>query len=195
MKEQNIFVKFKKYAAISLSLICFLFFSSSHSNINHAQIINPPNKIFYSVANKEYTYIFKISDKLVGTGEINLSVENNKIKGTALGLGMTNQCNIDFFTDIKGIVDTSEGNIKISVHGKGKPQGILLPGKVSYEGPLKGFLLGKTVTLKGDVKINGSLARLGGFRSKEDLTIEITDTSLARALSQIQNKKNLALYN
>ena len=196
MKEQNISVKYKKYVVISLFLICLLFLSTKNGNINHAQIINAPNKIFCSVANKEYTYNFKMSDKLIGTGEVNLSVENNEIKGTAVGFAMTDQCEkIDFLTDIIGLVDTANGDIKVSVNGEGQPKGILLPGKVSFEGPLKGSLNGKTVKLKGNVNIKGGLARIAGFKNKEDLTIEITDTSLARSLNQVQNKKNLALYN
>jgi len=170
MKEY-ISSRYKKYVVISIFLICLLFFSSKHGNINHAQIINPPSRILCSVANKEYTYNFKISDKLIGTGEVNLSVENNAIKGTAVGFGMTDQCDLDFLTNIKGLIDTASGDIKVSVNGKCEPKGLMLPAKVSFEGPLKGFLEGKTVRLQGNVNIKGGLARMAGFRNKEDLII------------------------
>lgn len=195
VQEDNISFRYKKYVVISIFLICLLFFSDKHGGINHAQIINPPSRILCSVANKEYTYNFKISDKLVGTGEVNLSVEDNEVKGTAVGFGMTVQCDLDFLTNIKGLIDTANGDIKVSVNGKCEPKGLMFPAKVSFEGPLKGFLEGKTVRLKGNVNIKGGLARMAGFRNKEDLIIEIEDTTLARSLNRIQNKKNLALYN
>ena len=82
----------KKDKKLVVLVLMLLFISTSKVNINHAKTITNCTQDI----SKEFAYTFKVSDKLDGAGEILLSIENNLIKGTATGLGMTCQCNIDF---------------------------------------------------------------------------------------------------
>ena len=179
----------KTYFSIVLALM-LLFVSTSKVNINHAKIISPDYA--KDMCSKEFAYTFKVSDKLDGKGEILLSIENNLIKGKATGLGMTCQCNIDFETTVQGKVDDLNGKINIAVNGIGDPLGIPLPGKVTFQGPLEGYLKDGKVFLAGKVNIKGCLAHYAGFNKVEDLLIEIPDSSLAKAFKELQSRKSLA---
>ncbi|MBI3591580.1 MAG: hypothetical protein HY094_09430 [Candidatus Melainabacteria bacterium] len=177
----------------TLLILILLFMSTNTVNINYAKLLNEGRtSSYYDISTKEFPYIFKVSDKLQGTGSILLSVEDSKIKGTATGIGKVCQCNIDFQTKIDGDFNGSNGSINIAVDGVGDPVGILPPGKVTFQGPLKGSLTDKKLTLTGKVNIKGSLASYAGFKNIEDIIIEIPDSTLAKTFKQIQNKRSLA---
>ncbi len=162
--------------SISLILILIIFLA----NNNHASAINPiKTNIFSDFQGEKVHYTFKVSDKLIGSGVMDLSLQKNKITGIATGLGMSCQCNVDLNTNIDGLINTSTGNINVTVCGTGKPRGIPIPGKITFNGPLKGALNSKSLTLSGEVNIEGRLATLGGFKNKEDILIEIQIDSLA----------------
>ena len=169
-----------------IKVIAFLFFilistlSFGSTKRNYANAINPAktNSLF-SFCGEKLNYTFKVSDKLIGSGIIDLALEKNKIKGIATGLGMACQCNVDFNTNIDGLINKATGNIDVTVCGIGNPIGILIPGKITFNGPLKGYINNKSLTLTGRVNIKGKLATLGGFKNKEDILIEIQGSSLA----------------
>ena len=167
--------------------------STNTVNTNYAKLLNEgKSSSYYDLSTKEFPYIFKVSDKLQGTGSILLSVEDSKIKGTATGIGKACQCNINFQTKIEGDFNGSNGSINVAVAGIGDPIGILPPGKVTFQGPLKGSLTNEKLTLAGKVIIKGALASYAGFKNTEDIIIEIHDSTLAKAFKQIQNKRSLA---
>ncbi len=141
---------------------------------------------------EKLNYTFKVSDKLIGAGLIDLTLEKDKIKGIATGLGMSCQCNVDFNTNIEGSIDKHTGDVYITVSGIGKPIGILLPGKITFNGPLKGYIKNKNLTFRGKVNIKGALASLGGFKKKENILIEIEGEALANIFKK-QSKDKLAL--
>ena len=170
---------------LKLIKIAFLFIlvsilPFSNTNKNYANAINPiKQNSLVNFCGEKLSYTFKVSDKLIGSGIIDLALEKNKLKGIATGLGMSCQCNVDFNTNIEGSVNKRTGNIDVTVCGIGKPIGILIPGKITFNGPLKGSVNNKSLTLSGKVNINGKLATLGGFKNKEDILIEIQGSSLA----------------
>ena len=190
INKQEKYIK-KFYYSVFLAL-ALIFISTGSANINHAKTINEIKAITYDIPIKEFAYSFKIADKLTGTGEIKLSVKNNKIRGIATGIGKTCQCKVDFYTNIEGFLNSSNGDIAIEVDGTGDPLGIPLPGKVSFQGPLKGFLDNEKLSLVGKVNIQGCLARYAGFNNTENIIIEIPDSTLAKAFKQIQDRANLA---
>ena len=185
----------KNLNLIKISAFLFLLsliLSFGSTNRNYANAINPVKINSLVISGEKLNYTFKVSDKLIGSGVIDLTLEKNKIKGIATGLGMACQCNVDFNTNIDGLINKATGNIDVTVCGIGNPIGILIPGKITFNGPLKGYINNKSLTLTGKVNIKGSLARCAGFKNTEDILIEITDPFLARALKQIQNQRNLA---
>lgn len=166
------------YLTTSIFLILILILCSS--NNNHASAVNPvKTNIFSDFQAEELHYTFKVSDKLIGSGVMDLSLQKNKITGIATGLGMSCQCNVDLNTNIDGLINIPTGNINVTVCGTGRPIGIPIPGKITFNGPLKGALTNKSLTLTGEVTIKGKLATLGGFKNKEDIVIEIQVDSLA----------------
>ena len=181
-----------------IKIIAFLFiltsiFPSGTANKNYAHAINPV-KISTPIdfSGEKLNYTFKVSDKLIGSGIMDLTLKRNKIKGIATGLGMTCQCNVDFNTNIDGLINKSTGNIYVTICGIGNPIGILIPGKITFDGPLKGYLNNNNLTLIGKVNIKGKLANLGGFKNMENIKIEIEGSSLANIFKK-QSKDKLAL--
>ena len=165
------------YKSLVLAVICFLFFINSS---NHAKLIP-----YFGTYEKKFLYTFQIGDKLVGNGEMLLTIKKNKIEGTAIGLGMTSNCNVELCSMINGIIDLNKGKIDVNIIGEGDPTGIILPGKINFHGPLKGFLQHKKFNLTGKVNINGRLASLAGFKKSEKLQVIISDPSLLIALKNI----------
>ncbi len=173
-------------------ILILLFVSTNTSNINYAKMINQKEIICNEIPTREFPYTFKVSDKLAGNGTILLSFEKNKLSGKASGLGMTCQYNVNFLSNITGSLDDSNKKLNVEMEGIGDPIGILIPGKVTFRGPLKGFLSNGKVCLAGKVDILGGLASLAGFEKKEDILIEIQDPSLAKTFKKIQSSEDLA---
>lgn len=169
-----------------LTALLLVFLSTFAVNINYAKLIQIGDSL-YDLPSKELPYTFKISDKLNGDGQLTLSIEDNKIKGIANGIGKVSQCNVDFLTNIDGNVDYKTGKINIEVTGTGDPQNIPLPGKITFKGPLKGTLDGEKISLTGKVNINGYLALTAGFNSTENVLIEISDPYIAKVFKQLKN--------
>ena len=176
----------------TLIALCLIPMFANSSNIYHAKVINNPLKIIDTDLSKEFVYNFKISDKLIGNGDIKLTINGDKITGFASGLGMTCQCNVDLKTEISGEINKHDGSIVINVSGIGDPLGIPIPGKVTFKGPLNAFPENEKISLIGKVEISGRLARYGGFNNIEDLVIEIPDVYLSKRFIELQSKKNLA---
>ncbi len=174
------------YSVFLFILISALPFCST--NKNYANEINPvKTNTLIDITGEKLNYTFKVSDKLIGSGVMDLTLEKNKIKGIATGLGRACQCNVDFNTNIEGLIN--KGNIDVTVCGIGDPVGIPIPGKITFNGPLKGFISSKGLTLVGKVNIKGKLASLGGFKNKEDILIEIQGASLVNIFrKQIHEK-------
>lgn len=177
---------------IVLLLISFFLSTFTGENINYAMVLNQHGtKASNSTNQNEFDYTFKVGNKLEGDGQIKLIIEKNEIKGTAVGIGMTIQCNVDFLTKIHGKVNPKRG-LEISVDGIGDPIGIPIPGKITFQGPLKGFVHDKKLSLTGKVKIKGALARCAGFKKTEDILVEIPSSYLVKAFKKIQKQDFLA---
>lgn len=182
-----------------IKIIAFLFiltsiFPAGTTNKNYAHAINTVQiSTPINFCGEKLNYTFKVSDKLIGSGIIDLTLRKNKIKGIATGLGMACQCNVDFNTNIDGIINKKTGNINVNVHGTGNPIGILIPGKITFNGPLKGYIKNKILILEGKVNIKGKLASLGGFKNKEDILIEIQGASLANIFKKPLHEKLASL--
>lgn len=168
-----------RYPFVAL-LVILVFLGTSTTNRNHAMLINHCNDVVYNFPDeKDLTYTFKVADKLIGNGEMKLSIQNNRISGIARGMGKVTCYDIDFHTNIYGALDCLNGCVNVTVIGEGDPLKVPLPGKVSFEGPLKGYVQAGTVDKKpvlrliGKVHIKGKLAWLAGFKNTEDLVIEI----------------------
>ena len=180
-----------------IKIIAFLFiltsiFPAGTANKNYAHAINPvKTNTLIDFCGEKLNYTFKVSDKLIGSGLIDFTLKKNKIKGIATGLGMC-QCNVNFNTNIEGVISKKTGNIDVTICGVGKPIGILIPGKIAFNGPLKGYIKDKNLILEGTVRIKGKLASLGGFKNKENIKIEIEGSSLANIFKK-QSKDKLAL--
>lgn len=152
-----------------------------HKHFTHAACL-PVN-----ITKDRLPYIFKVSDKLVGNGEIDIVVEDNKITGKAIGIGMTALHVVDLTTDINGILNDLN-YIDVNVTGTGDPQG-LIPGKISFSGPLKGEVSKKELIFKGRVNIDGKLARCAGFNETEEISIEIQGETLIQAYNKQKLKQ------
>lgn len=154
------------------------------SNTNHAMVTSLQTQddiISLAESNqKELSYCFFVANKLEGIGEVKLQVEKNKLKGIASGIGMTEKYDIDFHSNFDGVLNSKNGTVKVEVKGTGNPLRVLLPGKVTYQGPLTGELKDGKLNLSGKVQIKGCLAKYAGFNDAEDLQIEITTTSKAK---------------
>ena len=182
-------------------LLVLLLFTSLKVSTNPARANNEyklASSVTLNKANKVYEdeldYGFKIVDKLIGNGIVKLVVDENKLTGIATGLGKTDQCDVDFLTSFEGSLNDKNGSINISVNGTGDPKRILIPGTISFDGPLKGHFKDNKLNLIGKVHIKGNLARVAGFKKEEDIVIEI-DTSklIPAALKKIQNAEKFAL--
>ncbi len=154
------------------------------TNISQAACDVPAN-----ITEEKLPYIFMVSDKLKGDGFITISLEGNKITGKAKGIGTTGQYDVDFETEINGVLNGVE-YIDVKVHGIGDPQG-LIPGKISFSGPLKGSFENEKLLFSGRVNIEGKLAKCAGFNDTEIVTIEISNSSIIN--SQKPNKKSQEL--
>ena len=180
-----------KISAFLFLLSLILSFGST--NRNYANAINPVKINSLVISGEKLNYTFKVSNKLIGNGIMDLTLEKNKIKGIATGLGMTCQCNVDFNTNIDGLINKTTGNVDVTVYGIGDPIGILIPGKITFNGPLKGSISNNNLTLVGKVNIKGKLAALGGFKNKEDILIEIQGSSLANIFKKQLREKLASL--
>ena len=187
MKILSKIIKFERITfSLLIVILMFLLVPFNEANKNYAFISNPlPEKIevnSHESTGKKLIYRFRIPNKLEGEGEIELTLDAKGIKGLAKGEGKASKCKINFDTDIKGTVNKFNGIVEVVLNGVGKPIGILLPGKITYKGPLKGRLnyTTKNLLLKGTVAISGKLASLGGFKKSEDIEIEI-QTKIGRA--------------
>lgn len=188
MDKEIILKKIIKSAFWSVLLFLFLFLISSNSgNINHAKLISSNT----AQLEKTLPYTFSVGKKLTGTGDMTLTIEGKTIKGTALGIGMTCQCDVDFQTNIEGTIDPNKGKINVNVIGIGDPN-IPIPGKINFHGPLKGFLKHKKLNLAGKVNIKGKLASYAGFKKTENIIIQIEDPSFATTLHELQKQERLA---
>lgn len=181
--------KFKKVNPIVFPFL-FLFLLSlliGAFNENYANVINQSKDPLadLKVLQEDLTYTFKVADKLVGKGDIKLLVNKGQITGTACGIGMTSIYDVDFHTIINGTIDKSNSEINVNVSGEGDPLEVPIPGKISFHGPLKGFLDRGKLNLIGSVHINGILARYAGFKKTEDLVIEIEGPSLVASLASL----------
>ena len=176
--ERMLFLLFIVFAMV-------LFAPFNQANKNYAFINNPLQEEIKihsdGIENKTLIYTFRILNKLEGTGEIELILDAKEFKGLAIGKGKASRCKIDFNSDIQGTVNKLNGSVDVVLNGVGKPLGILLPGKITYKGPLRGKLnyLTKNLLLRGTVEINGKLASLGGFNKLEDIEIEIQTNETA----------------
>lgn len=155
------------------------------ANINYANVINQSftGENISDLVEEQLDYTFKVSDKLFGNGEIKLSIGNNKVTGIAVGIGMTSKCNVDFLTKLDGTLGDSKRKIEVTISGEGDPQGVPIPGKIKFHGPLNGVYHGKKLFLVGTVHINGSLARYAGFNNTEELLIEIQEPIEKKAVA------------
>ncbi len=204
MKNINTQNQKSQLSGLNKLLTCFiilllvsLFFSSSKVHTNPASARGeykfPDTCIQEKVYEDELDYSFNVSDKLSGNGEVKLLLSSSKLKGTAVGIGKTDQCDVDFLTDFEGDLNSKDGVITVSVKGEGDPKGIPLPGKIAFNGPLKGYLKDKKLNLVGKVQIKGKLARYAGFKKEEDLVIEIDTTKLVPAArKKMQSFEKLA---
>lgn len=190
-------VNFNRLLFIAITSVLALFYLWLIStNMNYAKVVRYPDKKeeqHILLQGEEFGYTFNVADKLAGDGEIKLTVRKNKIKGMARGIGMLRQCDVDFYTNVSGLLDYTNGEINIVVKGEGDPKRIPLPAKVYFHGPLRGFLKDGKLCFTGEVSIKGALARLVGFKKKEDLSIEIPSPSLARSLQTMQKQKKIAI--
>ena len=186
--------KKSKSVKIALFLILVSILPVGLINKNCANAINfGQTNTINSFCGEKLNYTFKVSDKLIGSGFMDLTLKKNEIKGIAKGLGMACQCNVDFNTNIEGYINKKTGNINVNVCGVGDPIGILIPGKITFNGPLKGYINNKNLTLQGKVNIKGKLASLGGFKNKEDIVIEIEGESLAGIFKKQSHEKLVSL--
>ena len=183
--SRNFFlIKSPKFIWVSIILLLFL---CQSTNINQAKLIHSTNKY-----EKKLNYKFGVRNKLKGSGEMQLTIDENKIQGIALGTGVTSQYKVDFHSVIDGNLDIHRGKIKVDVIGEGDPVKVLLPGKISFHGPLEGQVKNKKLLLCGKVKVSGVLARIAGFKKTEKLKIEVTDSSFLKTLREIQKQESLA---
>ncbi len=130
----------------------------------------------------EESYTFRIGDKLIGNGIVKLSLGKNKFTGTTIGIGKTTSYKIDFNTNIVGVVNDTNRYIDLTISGIGDPQGMLIPGTISYYGPLKGSFQNKKIRLSGKINIKGLFARFARFKKVEDIIIEIPYQSFAKTV-------------
>ena len=186
------------YCSSILLFILFLF-STNGTNVNYAGVIDKSHDItdslIYKVLDKsenKLAYKFEISEKLIGNGAVKLSLNENKIKGVATGIGMTCQCNVDFLTKMEGTLDKSSGIVTVNVKGIGNPVGIFRISKIGFNGTIKGTIQEEKLALNGKVNIEGKLARFAGFKKTEDLLIEIPVSSLNIGLKEITKTSGLA---
>ncbi|OGI20802.1 MAG: hypothetical protein A3B68_09720 [Candidatus Melainabacteria bacterium RIFCSPHIGHO2_02_FULL_34_12] len=173
--------------ALGIGLTLLPCSSATNNNAIAINYLNdiPPAIKKEKIYTDELSYDFRISDKLEGTGTIKLTLHKNKLKGTATGIGKTNQCEVDFLTKLEGAL--SGEAINVSVKGEGDPLGIPIPGKIAFQGPLKGYFKDNKLCLTGKVHIKGRLARYAGFEETEDLFIEILNgDSLSQTLKKIR---------
>ena len=169
--------------------VVFSLLPFGESKVNYAMISVPGNEA--SICKNDLAYSFKVSDKLYGEGTIDLIYENGRIKGIAKSKSSICNCDVDFVTELNGEMDANKKAIKMTVNGTGDPTTAPVPGKISFEGPIKGVFKENKIILNGKVKIKGWLAGYAGFNKTENLSIEITDSEVVSFLKN--SKQKLAL--
>ena len=187
--------KSSKYSLFSiLVLLLYTAISSIPMNVqavNQDEIIaqNIPINIPSNLSiDEKYMYTFKISDKLKGKGDIKLIIDKDQIKGIASGIGKTSIYEVSFNTNIKGFLNSpnKDNDIEVAISGIGDPIGIPIPGKVTFQGPLKGIISQDKLSFVGTVHIKGRLAKCAGFKNEEEILIEIPNIDISRTLSHIE---------
>ena len=166
-----------------LSLLPF-----GQSKVNYAMITNNSIQEVAGICKNDLSYSFKVSDKLYGEGTIDLTFEDGRIIGTATSKSNICKCDVEFITHLDGKMDAGKNTIKMEVNGTGDPITAPVPGKVVFEGPIKGVLKGNKIILNGEVKIKGWLAGYAGFDKTEPLLIEITDPEVVSFLRNSRQK-------
>ena len=198
-KEKKIFNGLDFVDCLTILLITIFIFSIGTVNNNCAEANNLILDTGATKSNafeaEELPYTFKIADKLEGNGGVKLKLDKNQIEGFANGKGKTTKCDVDFFTNIMGAFGSFKG-IDVTINGTGVPVGVLVPGKISFYGPLKGSFQNGKIVLAGDVHIKGFLARCAGFRDIENISIEIPYSSITKTVLNLQKmhrQDNLSL--
>jgi len=128
----------------------------------------------------EESYTFRVADKLIGKGVVKLSLGKNEFTGIATGTGKILFCKVDVNANIVGVLNDTNRYIDSTITGIGDPQGRLIPGKVSFYGPLKGSFQNEKIILSGKINIKGWLRRFARLKRVEDLFIEIPYQSFAK---------------
>lgn len=171
-----------------ISILCLVIFaqnvgklvpkniSSSQTVSNRLSLRDEQNTLL------EETYTFRVADKLIGNGIVKLSLGKDNFTGTAIGSGKVRFCKVDFNANIAGVLNDTNRYIDSTITGTGDPQGVLIPGKVSFYGPLKGSFQNEKIVLSGKIHIKGWLARFARFKKVEDLLIEIPYQSFAKTV-------------
>lgn len=177
---------YNKYFYLAVLFVVFSLLPFGTSKVNYAMIPSPDFNNVASICKNDLAYTFKVSDKLYGEGKIDLTYEDGKIKGIAKSRSSICKHDVDFVTNLDGKLDPGKKTIKMKVNGTGNPITIPVPGKVVFEGPIKGLIKGDKIILSGEVKIKGWLAGYAGFNKTENLSIEITDPEV---LSFLRNSK------
>ena len=181
-------MKNKKLIWLSLFFSFLILISLNTTSKIYASIISPNGAKSYNLFDfkgQKLNYTFEIADKLSGDGAIQLTFSDNKIQGTATGLGKVSSGRIDLNTSIDGKINKLNGSLDVTIDGVGKPR--IVPGSVTFKGPLQGGIniANGTIQLRGNVNINGRLASLAGFEDEEQVLIEIQIASVIKELRKL----------
>jgi hypothetical protein len=189
--QNNIFQSTVKYPIVLMRVVTFLalliagfnYLPGSEASIKPANI-DCQNLNFERLVG----YNFKVADKLIGSGQVNISIKDESIFGTATGLGTTSKCMVDFSTSLIGKLDKSNGDIKVDLDGIADPIKIAIPGKVTFKGPLEGIFENGSLKLVGIVEVDGYLASCAGFEKSENVEIEISDAVLVKQFIELKQR-------
>ncbi len=183
--KYSIFLMLGLFSCIVINIIPASVIAVNQNEIlAHNIPINVPSNF---LIDEKYMYTFKVSDKLKGIGDIKLIIENNQIKGIASGIGKTAQCQVSFNTNIQGSFHNPKKDIEVAINGIGDPIGIPIPGKITFQGPLKGVIGRDKLSFSGKVHIKGRLAKFAGFKTEEEILIEIPNINVSRTFNPSSN--------
>jgi len=168
---------------LSLLFIMVLLLSICTVQMSYAEANNLGSMMDKQNTLLEESYTFRVADKLIGKGVVKLSLGKNEFTGTATGTGKILFCKVDVNADIVGVVNDTNRYIGLTITGIGDPRGRLIPGKVSFYGPLKGSFQNEKIILSGKINIIGWLRRFARLKRVEDLFIEIPYQSFAKIVN------------
>lgn len=191
LKNKKLLKKVFYLIAVSYFILTILPTSEARISTPLTQIDKLPNHsdlIKNFKFEKKVDYSFKIANKLLGDGKANLKISHNLISASAEGLGKTDRCNVDLSSSLSGKFDLISGEIIVDMEGIADPIKIAIPGKVVFNGPLKGYIENGTVKLTGSVNVDGYLASVAGFNENEIVEVEISDPTLQKQYNLIKNK-------